>query len=188
MIDRIPVARDTPAPSCTPARAACVVVRSAADIRLAAGAERPFTLLSARGAASFAGSLLWLAIARGAREAFPALVADDILDCADAPGRALEALRLGQRLLVLDEMAPGFADVAARATSVGALVLRRRPPCFDPGFAPRITPVLRARLLAFLERAALTAAAMPARCHDRAPPDGVRSADTVPREQKGPRS
>lgn len=130
--------------------APCVVIRGAADVRLAASLARPFTLLSARGAASFAGCLVWQAIARQARAGCPEWVRGDILDCADAPGRALEALRLGQRVLVLDRGALGFADVCGRAALMGAVVLPARPACFDGGFAPKPTPYLRARLDAFL--------------------------------------
>ena len=147
MIDRIP-------PMAEVVAAPCVVVRGAADARLAASVGRRFTLLSARAAASFAGCLLWQAIARDARLAFPALVDADILDCADAPGRALEALRLGQRVLVLDARAPGFADLCGRAATVGATVLPSRPPFFDLGLLPKPTGHLLARLRAFLETGA----------------------------------
>ncbi len=129
----------------------CVVARSIADVRLAATAGVGFTLLSARAAASFAGCLAWQALARLAREAFADLVRADILDCADAPGRALEALRLGQKVVVLDGDSVGFADVAERAAVLGASVLPVRPPAFDPGIAHgRATPRLRQALAAHL--------------------------------------
>ena len=48
---------------------------------------------------------------------------DDILDCADASGLALGALRIGQRRIVLTPDAPGWSSVAAIAASLGGEVL-----------------------------------------------------------------
>ncbi|MBC7800529.1 MAG: hypothetical protein H7Z10_07895, partial [Gemmatimonadaceae bacterium] len=56
----------------------------------------------------------------------------DILDCADAPGRAMEALSLGCRIVVL-QPGPAFADIAGRAAALGALVLPAAPPSIDLG-------------------------------------------------------
>jgi hypothetical protein len=56
---------------------------------------------------------------------------DDILDCADASGLALGALRIGQRRIVLDAAAPGWSSVDAIATSLGAEVLTSRPHSLD---------------------------------------------------------
>jgi hypothetical protein len=77
--------------------------------------------------------LFWQALVRAADVAEGRVVAADILDCATVPGRALEALRLGQRLIVLDDDSEGFADVSARAFAIGARVLGVRPPAFDCG-------------------------------------------------------
>jgi hypothetical protein len=55
----------------------------------------------------------------------------DILDCGDAPGRAMEALRAGCRLLVLDPAVPAWSLVAARAATIGAELLAERPPALD---------------------------------------------------------
>ena len=88
---------------------------------------------------------------RRAREAHPGLVNADILDCADASGRALEALRLGQQILVLDERSVGFADVCGRAAAMGATVLPVRPHAFDPGLVFRRAPGLRRALAAHLD-------------------------------------
>ena len=57
--------------------------------------------------------------------------APDVLDCADAPGRAAEALRAGCLRLVLDPDVPAFADLAGRAAGLGAAVLPVRPPALD---------------------------------------------------------
>ena len=92
---------------------------------------RPVTLLSAPGAALYAGCGWWRALISAARAVHPATEADDILDCADAAGRALEALRAGQMILVLEADAPGFAAVAAAAAEAGATLLPSRPPALD---------------------------------------------------------
>ncbi|HKM65316.1 MAG TPA: hypothetical protein VJY39_22780 [Acidisphaera sp.] len=91
---------------------------------------RRLTLLSAPGAALFAGCAWWRAMVARGQALAPGLIAADILDCADAPARALEALRLGQRMLVLDPGVTSFASVVAAADGV-AVVLDRRPPALD---------------------------------------------------------
>jgi hypothetical protein len=91
----------------------------------------PVTLLSAPGAAAFAGCLWWRALIGQAQAEFPDAVLDDVLDCADAPGQAMAALRVGQRRLVLDPACPAFAAVAAAAAPLGATVLACRPPALD---------------------------------------------------------
>ena len=67
-----------------------------------------------------------------ARSRYPLTDAIDILDCADAPGAAMAALRLGQRRLVLDDTCPGFGAVVAAAATKGAVVLGRRPDLSSP--------------------------------------------------------
>jgi hypothetical protein len=52
----------------------------------------------------------------------------DALDCADLAGRALEALAVGCRILIL-EPCPAFPAIVERAA--GALVLPTRPPALD---------------------------------------------------------
>jgi hypothetical protein len=117
-----------------------VMVHSLAQARAALAPGLPVTLLSAPGAALFAGVGWWRALVEAATEHAPghtqghaqghANVPPDIMDCADAPGRALEALRLGQRLLVLQSPAH-FADIAERAARQGATVLDAAPPSLN---------------------------------------------------------
>jgi hypothetical protein len=105
-----------------------VIVHGLAQARAALAPGLPVTLLSAPGAALYAGVGWWRALVAASCEggASP----PDILDCADAPGRALEALRHGQRILVL--RAPTvFDDVAARAATQGAFVLPEAPDALD---------------------------------------------------------
>lgn len=107
-----------------------VVIHGLPDALAALRSGRPVTLLSGPGAASYAGCGWWRAlVARALAEA--GRDAPDVLDCADAPGRAAEALRAGCLRLVLDPDVPAFADLAGRAAGLGAAVLPVRPPALD---------------------------------------------------------
>jgi len=110
-----------------------VIVHGAPDLGAVLAVGRPFTLLSAPGAALYAGCAWWRALADAARRRAPGLIAADILDCADAAGRALAALRLGQAHLVLWPTAPGHAAVSATAGTCQAVLLDRAPPACDLG-------------------------------------------------------
>ena len=117
-----------------------VVVHGLRDARAALAPGLPVTLLSARGAAIYAGCGWWRALI----EACGAEI--DILDCADAPGYAMAALRIGQRRIVLDP-GPAFPAVSAAAATLGAIVIAERPAALDlaeRGAAER-------RLLAWLQ-------------------------------------
>lgn len=108
-----------------------VVVHSLADARHVLAFGQPVTLLSARGAALFAGSGWWRALLTHLREEHAEVAITDILDCADASGHALGALRIGQLVITLDIDAPGRSSVAAIAASLGGEVLAARPPALD---------------------------------------------------------
>jgi hypothetical protein len=95
--------------------------------------RRPVTLLSAPGGGCFAGCGWWRALVSAARARHPETPAADILDCADAAGRALEALRAGQKALVLLPDCPAWATVAPAAAECGALLLPARAPALDLG-------------------------------------------------------
>lgn len=115
-----------------------VVIHGLADARQVLVLGRPVTLLSAPGAAAFAGGGWWGALIQRARSEHSDVAMDDILDCADASGLALGALRIGQRLIVLDPNAQGHAAVVAAAASLGCQVLTARPPALD--MADRTVP------------------------------------------------
>ncbi len=112
-----------------------VTVHGLAQARAALAPGLPVLLLSGPGAASYGGALWWrklieLALAGGQ--------APDALDCRDEPGRALEALAAGCRIIILLPC-PAFASVADRAGD--ALVLPVRPQSLDleqPGNARRL--------------------------------------------------
>ena len=108
----------------------CVVVHGIDHARTAMASGLPVTLLSAPGAAVFAGCLWWREIVALAHHSWPDTPAADVLDCGDAPGRAMAALRIGQRLLVLAPC-PAWPAVAAAAAALGARVLESRPPGLD---------------------------------------------------------
>ncbi len=75
----------------------------------ARSAGHAVTLLSAPGAALYAGCGWWRALVEAARSRHPDVSCTDILDCADATGHALAALRIGVTRLVLWPDAPGRA-------------------------------------------------------------------------------
>ncbi len=108
-----------------------IIIHGIEDARAALTPRLPVTLLSAPGAALYAGCGFWQALVRQARAEFPAVPAPDILDCADAVGYALAALRLGQHMLVLTSDAPGRDAVAAIAAASGAVLLATPPPALD---------------------------------------------------------
>ncbi len=113
--------------------APAVIVHSLRDARAALAPGRPLTLLSARGAALFAGCLWWQELL-----ALAAFTGTALLDCADAPGRALEALKLGLAGIVLTCEPAAYGVVAGIAASQGALLLPIAPPALDlaePGAA-----------------------------------------------------
>jgi hypothetical protein len=92
---------------------------------------RPVTLLSAEGAAVYAGVGWWQALVAQARAAHPDTSVQDILDCGDAPGRALEALRARQAIIVLRAGHIIWTDIAERAERQGSLLLSLPPPALD---------------------------------------------------------
>ena len=108
-----------------------VIVHGAADARAALAVGLPVTLLSAPGAVLAGGCLWWREIVSLARGEHPNTPATDILDCADASGLAVGALRSGVCRLVLWPDAPGWSAVAAIAERQGGFVLRQAPPALD---------------------------------------------------------
>jgi len=104
-----------------------VVVHGLDDAAAALQPGLAVQLVSAPGAALYAGAGWWRAVVGGARRLYPGTDCDDLLDCADAPGRAMAALRAGCMAVVLDARCPGFAAVQAAAATLGAKVIGTRP-------------------------------------------------------------
>lgn len=111
--------------------APAVIVHGLGMALEAVGERLPVTLLSAPGAGVYAGVGWWQALTAAARLAAPDCDVQDILDCGNAAGRALEALRAGQRALVLQAPAAIFSDLAARAAGQGSVLLDVPPPALD---------------------------------------------------------
>jgi hypothetical protein len=108
-----------------------VIVHGLADARMALAVGAPATLLSAPGAGIYGGCLWWRSLAAAARAAFPTADMMDLLDCADASGMAMAALRVGVNRLVLWPEAPGWAAVARIAEGQGGFVLPTAPAALD---------------------------------------------------------
>lgn len=118
-----------------------VTVHSLAQAVAALAPGHEVTLLSGPGAACYAGCGWWRALVERARARHPETPVEDILDCADAGGRAFEALRIGQRALVLWPQCAAYAAVAAAAIECNAILLAERPASLDlalPGAARRL--------------------------------------------------
>lgn len=113
--------------------APAVAVHGLDQARLALAVGRPLVLISAPAAAGYAGCLWWRALADLAAAEAPGLVTADVLDCGDAPGWAMAALRVGCHMLVLAPECPAWARVAATADGLGAIVLPYRPAVLDLG-------------------------------------------------------
>jgi hypothetical protein len=108
-----------------------VVVHGLAHARAALRPGYPVVLLSAPAAAGYAGCLWWRELVAAARACHPATPTLDLLDCGAAPGHAMAALRVGQRLLLLDPACPAFPAVVDAAATLGAHVLSARPLALD---------------------------------------------------------
>lgn len=121
----------TPAASSTSNLYRAVIVRDLAEAHQALALGLPVTLLSQRGAALFAGCQFWRALVRQVCAAHPNTPVQDVLDCADASGYAVAAMRIGQQIIVLDPDAPGRDAVVAIARERSFLVLDQRPPALD---------------------------------------------------------
>jgi hypothetical protein len=125
-----------------------VIVHSLADARHALSPGLPVTLLSGNAAALYAGCGWWSALVAAARAEFPLVQIADCLDCADASGHALAALRIGVRHLILRPDAPGRHRVAAIVASLHGVLLAERPRGFDlaePANRRRLDEWLRAQ-------------------------------------------
>ena len=103
-----------------------VVVHGLPHARAALRPGRPVLLLSGPGAAGYAGAGWWRALIRLALDGHAPQ--PDALDCGDQAGRALEALAVGCRMIVLHPC-PALPAVMERAA--GAVVLTARPPALD---------------------------------------------------------
>jgi hypothetical protein len=108
-----------------------VIVHGLEDATAALAPGAPVMLLSAPGGGLYGGSLWWRSLVAAAKVVSPATEMVDVLDCADASGLAMTALRHGISRLVLWQDAPGWAAVAEVAARQGGFVLPRAPEALD---------------------------------------------------------
>lgn len=77
----------------------CIIIHGVGDARIAAAAARSLgvgvRLASAPGAASYGGAAWFAEIIAAVRADFPDVAIEAVLDCGDAPGHAMAALRAG---------------------------------------------------------------------------------------------
>lgn len=121
-----------------------------AEAALAAAGTAGVTLLSAPGAAGFLGPSWFLAMTAEAGRRHPGTAWEAVLDCADAAGTALAAIRAGARSVILAGGAPGFAAVAAAAAEAGVDLRHGRPDSLDLGRLDLRRRADAARLAAWL--------------------------------------
>jgi hypothetical protein len=124
-----------------------------ATLALSLVGGRGVLLLSAPGAAGSLGHGWFLAIIAAAAEAFPGAPHEAVLDCTNAPGQALAALRAGLREIILDPASPAFGQVAGAAAEVGARLHTTRPDSLDLGPLDLSRPGARAKLAGWLASA-----------------------------------
>ena len=114
-------------------RGPAIRFRSAAEATAALALASPagVLLLSAPGAAAWPGPDTVAAMVAQAAAAHPGAPHRAALDCGSAPGLALDAIRRGWRLLVLDPAHPAFSAVQGAAAEAGATLLPVAPPALD---------------------------------------------------------
>lgn len=93
----------------------------------------PVTIVSAPGAAGYAGPLWFAAVIAAARSRFPAAEIGAVLDCGADAGRALAALRAGATRIGLRAPPRVAAKIASIARASGAKIERARSRALDLG-------------------------------------------------------
>ena len=114
-----------------------VIAHSVEDARLAlrAAAQQgdQVVLLSADGAALYAGAAWFRELQNLLAAEFPGVLVDAILDCGAAPGAALGALRCGVKSISLEASPDVLAKIASIADQLGArLVAKPTEPALEP--------------------------------------------------------
>ncbi len=119
---------------------AAIVVHGSGDALAAVAAagelDAPLTMISAPGAAAYAGPGWFLEIVTQSRAAAPGLTIAGLLDCADHAGHAMAALRAGAEAIIFTGDDRVAAKLSAIARETSAVVIRARPSAFDPGDVP----------------------------------------------------
>ena len=121
-----------------------VVVHGLDHARAAAAAAAalglPLRIVSATGAAVYAGPAWFAEVVAAARRAHPQAEIEAVLDCGDSPGAVLAALRRGAETLRFS------GPLAALAEASGARLEWRAAPALDLDGAPDTEAAVAARL------------------------------------------
>ena len=104
---------------------ACAALRAAAALNL------PVTLVSAPAASGYAGAGYFAALIALARAEFPNVAVTDVLDCGEAPGHVLGALRQGLKTLCFRGDGDTAAKLAAIARAQDATLVTEDLPALD---------------------------------------------------------
>ncbi len=100
-------------------------------LKAAEDAGAPITLLSPPDFAAYGGAGFFNAIVRRARAKVPAAKSEAVLDCGDAPGLALEALRAGAEAVRFGGRPTVRKKIAEIAAAHGARLFTVRPQALD---------------------------------------------------------
>jgi fructose/tagatose bisphosphate aldolase len=104
---------------------ACAALRAAASLNL------PVTLISAPAAAGYAGASYFAALIALARAEVPDVAVTEVLDCGEAPGHVLGALRQGLKRVRFCGDRDTAAKLAAIAKAQDATVITEDVPALD---------------------------------------------------------
>ena len=112
------------------------LVHARAALTAAAELGVALTLQSAPGAAAYLGAPVFRDMVDAAAAAFPEVTVTAVLDCGDAPGHALNALRHGIRTLRVDVTGAVRERLADIAGQCGAVLDDDAGPVLDLADAP----------------------------------------------------
>lgn len=104
------------------------------------------TLCSAPDAAASLGPAWFRDIILGLEQTYPDVDMEAVLDCGDAAGHALAALRAGVRIIRFSGTAKTARKIEDIAGTYGARLVRRSPRILDPRGEPDADAALRAWL------------------------------------------
>ena len=119
----------------------CIIIHDIDDARTAAAAARSLgvgvRLASAPGAASYAGAAWFAEIAGLVKAEYPDVPIDATLDCGDAPGHAMAALRTGVTSIRFTGPRRVREKIAAIAEEYGARLEDSDGPALDISLSKR---------------------------------------------------
>lgn len=105
--------------------------QAAAALTAAAATGSAVILASAPGAAGYAGAGWWTALVARARKRVPGAGGQSVLDCGDAAGLALAALRQGVTAIAVSSSLPSYPALAEIAARRGSRLVDLNRPTLD---------------------------------------------------------